>query len=66
MNKLREVRAIKRLSYSNIINLIEVLDNEEPNSIWINGNDLYEAVKGRKTFYQRKNKNIDFPSITKH
>lgn len=54
MNKLREERAIKRLSYSNIINLIEVLDNEEPNSIWINGNDLYEAVKGRKTFYQRK------------
>ena len=54
MNKLREVRAIKRLSYSNIINLIEVLDNEEPNSIWINGNYLYQAVKGRKTFYQRK------------
>ena len=30
MNKLREVRAIKRLSYSNLINLIEILDDEEP------------------------------------
>lgn len=55
VNKLREVRALKRLStHSNIITLIEVLYDELTGRLALVFElmemNLYEAIKGRNTF----------------
>jgi serine/threonine protein kinase len=59
VNKLREVRALKRLSsFSNIINLIEVLYDEETKRLALVFElmemNLYEAIKGRKKFLKEE------------